>query len=191
MGRGKLAAGVIVFVLLVAGMWTTIIALDWKPALGLDLQGGVSITLAPAAGQDVDQAVLDQTVGIVRNRVDALGVGEPDITRQGDNVVVQLPGVADQEQAENIIGQTAQLQTRPVLDIIPAGDERYAEMGEACNTSAGGVPPATEEVVLCEETRGQPAEGDTVGALLPKDQWTKYRLGPAALVGDDVDDAQA
>ena len=65
------------------------------PLLGLDLQGGVSVVLAPS--QPTDSDTIDQTIEIIRNRVDALGVAEPEITRQGDNILVQLPGIEDQE----------------------------------------------------------------------------------------------
>ena len=67
------------------------------PLLGLDLQGGVSVVLAPS--QPTDSDTIDQTIEIIRNRVDALGVAEPEITRQGDNILVQLPGIEDQERA--------------------------------------------------------------------------------------------
>ena len=59
----------------------------------------------------LDQAVID----IIRNRIDALGVAEPEITRQGNTIVVKLPGVKDQDRALELVGQTAELQFRPVL----------------------------------------------------------------------------
>ena len=73
-----------------------------KPALGLDLQGGISLVLAPA--KKVPSDVLNQSIAIIRNRVDALGVGEPDISRQGSNIVVEIPGVKDQEKARQVVG---------------------------------------------------------------------------------------
>ena len=60
-----------------------------KPALGLDLQGGASITLQPVG--DYTAAALEKAVEIIERRVNSLGVAEPEITRQGDNVVVNLP----------------------------------------------------------------------------------------------------
>ena len=60
---------------------------------------------------------------IIRQRVDALGVAEPEITRQGDAIVVNLPGVKDQDRALQLVGQTAELRFRPVLQVL-APDQR-------------------------------------------------------------------
>ena len=62
-----------------------------KPQLGLDLQGGTEITLTPtlAKGQDVTPDELTQAVSIIRQRVDAAGVAEAEISTQGArNIVV-------------------------------------------------------------------------------------------------------
>jgi preprotein translocase subunit SecD len=83
------------------------------PALGLDLQGGASVTLQPEG--DFTPSALTQAVDIISQRVNALGVSEPEITRQGDNVVVNLPGVSDQQKALDIIGRQGELLLRPVL----------------------------------------------------------------------------
>jgi preprotein translocase subunit SecD len=85
--------------------------------LGLDLQGGIAVVLTAPPGTPPE--VVDKAIDIIRNRVDALGVAEPDITRQGgQNIQVQLPGVKDPDSAIRIIGTTAQLQFRPVLDLL-------------------------------------------------------------------------
>ncbi|MEY3362518.1 MAG: protein translocase subunit SecD [Actinomycetota bacterium] len=84
-----------------------------RPSLGLDLQGGASITLQPEG--EYDALALDVAVEIIRSRVDAIGVAEPEIIRQGDTVVVNLPGVKDQQRALDIVGRTGDLQLRPVL----------------------------------------------------------------------------
>ena len=64
-----------------------------KPKLGLDLQGGVSVILqAPA---DTGQDVMDQALENIRNRVDAFGVGEPQIAVSGTTIDVQIPGGAN------------------------------------------------------------------------------------------------
>ena len=63
-----------------------------KPSLGLDLEGGVSVILqAPA---DTPDPVMQQALENIRNRVDAFGVGEPQIFVSGQNIEVQLPGLA-------------------------------------------------------------------------------------------------
>lgn len=197
MRKGRYVTSLVAFLVAVGALWGTIAALDWSPQLGLDLQGGVSITLIPAEGQgEIDTEVLDQTVAVIRQRVDALGVAEPDIARQGDTIQVQLPGVADQQQAEDVIGRTAVLQFRRVLQIYQPGDPQYAEVGRDCGELPEAVPPADEEVVLCQPITA--AEQDVLdasaqdeeGAALPPDQWPKYRLGPVEVDGSEVADAR-
>ncbi len=190
MSKKGLVVALIAFVTVVGAMWATILTLGWKPQLGLDLRGGVTITLIPAPNQgEIDQEKLDQTVTVIRQRVDALGVAEPDIARQGDTVQVQLPGVADQQRAEEVIGRTAVLQFRRVLEVIPPGTPGYEAAGGNCDDILDGPPPADEEVVLCgrEPAAGGEAE-DPDAAETPL---TKYRLGPVEVAGDDVDDATA
>ena len=80
-------------------------AAGWAPLLGLDLQGGVAVTYE--ATETADEQALDQAITIIRQRVDALGVAEPDITRQGTTIVVELPGVDDAQRALDLVGQTA------------------------------------------------------------------------------------
>ena len=194
MNKGKLWAVMAVFLLLVGAMWATIFALNLRPNLGLDLQGGVSITLAPEPGQEVDEEILEQTVTVIRQRIDALGVAEPDIARQGENIVVQLPGAADQAEAEEVVGRTAQLQFRPVLEIIPPDHPDYDTVGEPCDEQLQNlVGPADpdEPVVLCESAAGADEEAELEGEELPPEQRTKYRLAPATVVGADVADARA
>ena len=87
--------------------------LHQKPTLGLDLQGGLEVTLqaVPPADRELTKEDLDRSVEIMRNRVDKLGVTEPEIRTQGsDQIVIQLPGVKDPEAAAEIIGTTAQLE---------------------------------------------------------------------------------
>jgi SecD/SecF fusion protein len=84
-----------------------------KPTLGLDLQGGLEVTLqaVPPPNRTLTGEDLDRSVDIMRNRVDKLGVAEPEIRKQGsDQIVIQLPGVKDPEAAAKIIGTTAQLE---------------------------------------------------------------------------------
>jgi SecD/SecF fusion protein len=84
-----------------------------KVTLGLDLQGGLEVVLQaePPKGQKLDPSALDRSVSIMRNRVDKLGVSEPEIRKQGSNqIVIELAGVHDQNRAAAIIGKTAQLE---------------------------------------------------------------------------------
>ncbi len=182
MGKGKLVALLVAVLVTVGALWGTILALRLEPQLGLDLQGGVSAVLIPVQGQGtVDEEVLDQTVSNIRQRVDALGVAEPEITRQGSTIQVQLPGIADQEQAREIIGRTAQLQFRAVLENLGPSAPQPCDPG-------GGVQPGDQEVVLCLRPDPEPGQAETT---VPVSEWTRLRLGPAEVVGTDLADAQA
>ena len=82
--------------------------------LGLDLQGGIHVVLRVEM-EKLDEAAkkdaVDRAIQVIRNRVDFTGVTEPIIQKQGnDRIIVDLPGYTDAEQAEDIIGQTAQLE---------------------------------------------------------------------------------
>jgi preprotein translocase subunit SecD len=88
-----------------------------KPQLGLDLQGGTEITLTPtlAKGQDVTPDELNQAVSIIRERVDAAGVAEAEISTQGTkNIVVSIPGTPDEATLARIQA-SAKLDFRPVI----------------------------------------------------------------------------
>ena len=190
MGNRRLVASLVGFLLVVGAMWGWIFYKGWTPQLGLDLQGGVSIILAPAPGQDVDPGVLEQTVSIIRNRIDALGVAEPEIAQQGETIQVQLPGLADQQEAEDVIGRTAQLQMRPVLAELAPGSPEFRD-APPCDEQLEAVPPPDEEIVLCERAREEPTDDNQEPADLPRDQWGKIRVGPVALTGTDIDTATA
>src|SRR5256884_8036567 len=84
-----------------------------KVTLGLDLQGGLEVVLEakPTKGQKLDSSALDRSVSIMRQRVDKLGVAEPEIRNQGSNqIVIEVAGVHDPAKAASIIGKTAQLE---------------------------------------------------------------------------------
>jgi SecD/SecF fusion protein len=81
--------------------------------LGLDLQGGLEVVLeaVPPKGHTLTDEDLDRSVDIMRNRIDKLGVSEPEIRKQGDNqIVIQLAGVTDPAKAAALIGKTATLE---------------------------------------------------------------------------------
>src|SRR5271154_4145752 len=93
-------------------MFVATLLSDSRPVLGLDLQGGISIVLFPVKGSDL--SALNTATEVIRNRVDGLGIAEPDVQRQGGTIVVDLPGVKDRAKAEGLVGETAELRFRPV-----------------------------------------------------------------------------
>ncbi len=113
MNKRRHIISLVLLVVVVLGSFTANLIAGNKPALGLDLQGGASVTLQPEG--EFDKANLDVAVEIIRARVDSIGVAEPEIILQGGTVIVNLPGVKDQQQALDIIGRTGELLLRPVL----------------------------------------------------------------------------
>ena len=109
----RLVVSLVGVVVVVFGLLIGNLAVGNVPSLGLDLQGGASVTLQPEGTYDAK--ALDVALTIIRARVDSIGVSEPEIIRQGDTVVVNLPGVEDQQRALDIIGKQGQLLLRPVL----------------------------------------------------------------------------
>ncbi len=82
--------------------------------LGLDLQGGVHVVLRVQKEKIEKSAradAVERAIQVIRNRVDFTGVTEPLIQKQGDDrIIVDLPGYTDADRAEELIGQTAQLE---------------------------------------------------------------------------------
>lgn len=98
--------------------FSVFIAVTVPVRLGLDLRGGTQIVLETRSTPttDADSEATDRTMEVLRERVDALGVGEPGLTRSGDNrIVVELPGVQDPRKAAEVLGRTAQLTFHEVL----------------------------------------------------------------------------
>ncbi len=99
---------------LVLGAIVVIVAIPLQ--LGLDLRGGAQLTIQvqpTKEGQKVEAQDLEAVKKVIKNRVDALGVSESVVQTVGsDKVLVQLPGVTDPEQAERVLGGTAQLEFR-------------------------------------------------------------------------------
>ncbi len=190
---------------------------SWTPELALDLQGGTQIVLSAETedGAAPSPEQLDQAAAIIRQRVDASGVAEADITTEGGrNIVVQIPGVAD-EQTRARIQSSAQLEFRPVL-ATTAGTNQY--VGEDGNETAYPTPddslnatPTAEPTdasdlawvtdrLAAEFQAYDCANPENDPSNAPKDQpliacdpsgQAKYLLGPTELTGDAITDASA
>ncbi len=113
MSKRNLLVSLISIVLLASGLFIGNTLAGNKPSLGLDLQGGASVTMTPVG--EYEESALTVAVDIIRQRVDSIGVAEPEIIRQGKTVVVNLPGVKDQQQALDLIGRTGSVEMRAVL----------------------------------------------------------------------------
>ena len=213
MSRRSLVSLVII-VAAAAGLLAASLAVGNRPLLGLDLKGGVEVVLVPVDDPDRPVAItegdLDTAVDIIRDRIDGLGVAEPDVTRQGNRVVVQLPGISDQQRAIDIVGQTAELRFRPVCAPLPTEPMALP----APEDDPAAEPPAPPELPLPElDERGLapcPTAVDTLSlpttgssddlidrfVVLPKrdddgEVETRYLLGPSTLTGAGLSSADS
>ena len=152
----RLVVSLVGIVLLASGAFGANLAAGNHPSLGLDLQGGASVTMTPVG--EVDPAALTVAVDIIRQRVDSLGVAEPEIIRQGNTIVVNLPGVKDQQQALDTIGRTGAVEMRPVLKIAenPENTTTTTVVGGPTTTVKGST---TSTLKPASTTLAPPAGG--------------------------------
>lgn len=127
--------------------------------LGLDIEGGVYVVLeadTDATGESLTQ-IMDQTQEVIRRRVDAMGLTEPNIVREGTNRIrIELPGVSDAQEAIKAIGMTAQLKF-VMLDgtVILTGDQvKNAELT---------FDPKTDKPAVALEFNGEGTEAFRLG----------------------------
>jgi preprotein translocase subunit SecD len=142
-----------VLALIIAGMYALIFftGSSHTPQLGLDLQGGTTVTLTARTpdGKAPDQADLELARQIIEQRVNGLGVAEAEVVTEGDsNIVISVPG--DNGEKARELGATAQLRFRPVVTgpeaATPAPTDSASPTDSAAPTSAPAdtAAPTTE-----------------------------------------------
>jgi len=202
------------------GVKAVISGSTWVPKLALDLQGGTEIILQPQiakghAAPTADQ--LNQAVAIIRQRIDASGVSEAQINTQGgQNIVVSIPGVADQATV-NRIESSAKLEFRPVL-VSDAATPTSAVGGSATPTPSPSDYSGLQSTPSTKPTNGsdesyvtprlaaeftaftcdkvdstQANVADPTKPLITCDSASQYKyiLGPVEVAGETVADATA
>ena len=130
------------------------------PGLALDLEGGTQIILTPTTsdGSEITDEDVDQAIEIIRQRVDASGVAEAQISRQGgQNIVVSLPGSPSQDTLE-LVRTSAVLYFRPVIRIIQGSASAFADSYNQRLAQASASPAPTD---AASET---PADGEASDA---------------------------
>jgi preprotein translocase subunit SecD len=111
-------------------------------AIGSDPSGTVTLTLSATALAARATGAVDQSIEIVRRRIDETGVVDPQITRQGQSrIVVQLPGVGDPNRIKQLIGKTAHMTFRLV--------------DETANAASGGPPPPGDDFLQMQDRPGE------------------------------------
>jgi preprotein translocase subunit SecD len=212
--KRPLVISLAVTVVVVLAAFGATLAARWSPKLGLDLAGGSEVVYQPA--KKISTANMNTTVNIIRNRVDAAGVSGANVNSQGGDVVVQLPGIRNPQHVINLIGQTAQLQFRPVLCLAGPSPSKTAAatpgLPGSCSSSqysleapnltvtpsssaSGGyttnlstIPP---DPALAKTPTTSPDYNDThpeANVLVPIQGGggERYLLGPTALTGTAI-----
>lgn len=162
--------------------------------LGLDLEGGVSVQLegSQTGDEEVTREEMQRASEVIRQRVDNLGVTEPEILLQGqDQMIVNIPGITDSDRAVELIGRTAQLGFYPVLasepsldqppEVVPEDEveETKEEIREDLKDDSAYEEGQTK--ILFEETPVPEGEGTSVvGYIVPEEP---------AMTGDALDNA--
>jgi preprotein translocase subunit SecD len=170
------------------------VAVGNEPVLGLDLQGGISVRLFPAG--NFNESSLDTAKDIIDQRVNGLGVSDAEVAREGDNIVINLPGVKDRDKARRLVGRTAELRFRPVLaelpaeprDTPPADDATKAAIA-SCDLTAIPNPQAIPNTAAADDKA-------SACVVLParrqeQEAARRYFLGPAALTGKETSGAKS
>ncbi len=112
MNNTRLWTSIIVFLAIVGGAFGAIVATGNTPVLGLDLKGGLSVIYATEEPADQEQLVIVRD--LMRGQLEDFGIAEPDVRVEGENIIVDLPGVEDQESAFDALQVSGIVSLRPV-----------------------------------------------------------------------------
>mgnify|MGYP000954446379 CR=1 FL=1 len=165
------------------------------PGLALDLEGGTQIILTPTTsdGSEITDQDVDQAIEIIRQRVDASGVAEAQISRQGgQNIVVSLPGTPSQETLE-LVRTSAVLYFRPVIRILRGSASAIAQARNQAAAQAASASPEASAEPSAEPTTpapdaeptepAEPADEPTTPAAEPT---TPAPTAPATVTPEQV-----
>ncbi len=172
---------------------------------GLDLQGGMHLSLeideAKQAVTDKSEA-LDRALKVVRTRIDEFGVSEPIVQKSGnDRIIVELPGIDDEERAIDVVQKSAFLQfqitdeTRALERVLPRLDAIVRESGAAAASPAGGDTAARPAQKGLQElftpggdsaakAGGDSAATDTAASLTTGGPFSKLIAGGGDMPGE-------
>jgi preprotein translocase subunit SecD len=177
----------------------------WTLRLADESPGRLGFGLSREYKIEVRDRTLNQSIEVIRNRIDEFGVSEPSITSQGnDRIVVELPGVKEIDRAKELIGRTARLEFRIVNDkamdmtkvaeLVAQAEKdksiafkeggRFSDYVRSINEALKGKIPEDSEIAF-ERPRGVAGERPSEGARIP---YLLYRATEVS--GDDLQDAQ-
>jgi preprotein translocase subunit SecD len=188
-GTRRYVIPLLVVFTLVGVIWAVIAVKGLEPRLGLDLRGGSSVTFVPTnpRGGDPTAEQLNTTVDIIRNRVNSKGVAESEVNLEGNTIVVSIPDVPNPDDVIAAVGTTAQLQFRPVTEIVASNDPKYKQdpfkaVDCAKPETYTAKDDPDKEVVLCARNEA--------GQLRPDANSPKLLMGKVALGGTDIASAR-
>lgn len=177
----------------------------WTLRLTDQAPGRIELGLSREYRTEVKDRTINQSIEVIRNRIDEFGVSEPVITSQGsDRVVVELPGIREVERAKSLIGRTAKLEFKLVADkvmeqpqvaqlvseietknsLVYKEGQKFSEYVHKINELAKGKIPVDTQIAFerVENNRGE-AEQGTAGRI-------PYLLYSASnITGEDLQDA--
>ncbi len=141
---------------------------NWKPKLGLDLQGGTRITLQAKTdtGGGVTRAKLDEAVGIISSRVNGAGVAEAEVTTQGEDIIiVEIPGAGNKD-LERTLGSTAQLRFR-LVELFQGPPQPQPSAVPTTPADTSGTSPAPNETASTPKGTSSPKTPSTTTTKPP------------------------
>jgi protein-export membrane protein SecD len=175
----------------------------WTLRIVGDQPGRLELGLAREYRQDVKDRTINQSIQVVRNRIDEFGVAEPSIASQGaDRIVVELPGIKEVDRAKDLIGRTAKLEFKIVDDkamnpgqvaeliakiekennIVFKEGMKFSDYVAQVNDAAKGKIPEGHEIAF-ERGRTETGQQD-IQTRIPYLLWSKSEV-----TGDDLADA--
>jgi preprotein translocase subunit SecD len=184
---------------------------SYTPELALDLQGGTSIILTPtlADGETVDPEQLNQALEIIRQRIDGTGVGESQVSIQGEqNILVSIPGTPDANTLQ-LIKASALLEFRPVITFganTPTTESAVVDFSSLNDTPSATPANASDALWVTEKVQAQFEALDcskpfrTAGQVddpakplvtCADDATVKYILGPVEVFGLNISNASS
>ncbi len=187
---------ILVAVVVIAAL-LTVFPIRGRVRLGLDLKGGAHILLQAVGTPDqpVTNDSVERLLAVLRNRVDQYGVTEPVIQREGDDrIIVDLPGVADPEAALELIGKTAMLEFRQVVEAgsaLPPGPERgNYDSRESYLAAQQRWEDVKTQIEEADALMMERAQEDPQLLFAPGDEESAYLLGKAYVSGKYLVDAK-
>jgi preprotein translocase subunit SecD len=147
----------------VVAIFAANLATGTTPLLGLDLQGGASVILEPA--EDASGEDLTVVRDLIRDELERTGIAEPNVRVQGDTIVVELPGVKDQQAALDAVDVSGIVELRPVVNFgeCPASAPSTPLDGVSVDAAPVDTAPVDTLGVPAPETDEVPVPDDTVG----------------------------